>query len=325
MPEEEIKEKASRSALARAILPLAIIAVAVAVWFIWFRGDKGPQFSGERAMVHVENIVGFGPRPAGSEALEESRQYIEEQLAAAGWEVQRQSFTKTTKLKGKVQFTNLRARLKGSVGDWEKGGGMVLVASHYDTKWFEKFEFVGANDGGSSTGVLIELAYFLAAHHPSIAAKVEFVFFDGEEAFGENITDTDGLYGSHYYSRSLWRPKKKTDRPSYGILLDMIGDKDLVITPPRNSGEGLVPISVEVAKELGYGDHLTPGKTDIIDDHVPLNTEAYVPTIDLIDFTYERAWHKKYDRLDQLSAESLEIAGRITVGMLKKLLGEGED
>ena len=200
---------------------------------------------------------------------------------------------------------------------------MVLLASHYDTKWYEEFEFVGANDGGSSTGVLIELAYFLAEHHPGMAAKVELVFFDVEEAFGENITATDGLYGSHYYSRVLWRPKKNdADRPSYGILLDMVGDKDLLITPPPNSGEGMVQRTVDVAKKLNLGDYVAPGTTMIIDDHVPLNTEAYVPTVNLIDFTYERAWHTKFDTLDQISAKSLEIAGKLTIGLLKDLLGE---
>jgi len=289
-------------------------------------GGKKPakryNFSGERAMRHVEAVVGFGPRPAGSEALERTRQYLETELAALGWAVERQAFTKTTKLKGKVDFVNLRARIvtPGSEIDWNRGGGMVVVASHYDTKWFEDIEFVGANDAGSSTGALVELARVLGADHPDIARKVELVFFDGEEAFGENITATDGLYGSHYYARALWRPLPAEEKPSHGIVLDMIGDKDLLITPPPNSGAGLVELAVASADDLGYSEFLEPGRTAIIDDHVPLNTEARFPAVDLIDFTYP-AWHRKFDTLDRLSAESLEITGQITIEMLVRLLG----
>lgn len=278
-------------------------------------------FSGERAMRHVEALVAFGPRPAGSEALEKSRQYIEAELASLGWTVTRQAFTKTTQLKGKVEFVNLRARYNpdGAEIDWDKGGGMVIVASHYDTKWFEDFEFVGANDGGSSSGALIELARTLGSDLSYVAEKVELVFFDGEEAFGENITATDGLYGSHYYARALWRPVAAADKPSHGIVLDMVGDKDLVLTPPTNSGPGLVDLAIEAAELLGYGDHMERGRSAIIDDHVPLNTEARIPSVDLIDFTYA-PWHQKFDTLDRLSPESLEITGHITVVMLLRLL-----
>ncbi|MGI9240949.1 MAG: M28 family peptidase [Verrucomicrobiales bacterium] len=307
------------------LFALALLALASIV-FPGCGGKKSANkhgFSGERAMRHVEAVVGFGPRPAGSEALETTRQYIESELASLGWAVSRQPFTKTTQLMGKVGFVNLRARLEtpGTEIDWNKGGGMIVVASHYDTKWFEDIEFVGANDAGSSTGALIELARVLGEQHPDIARRVELVFFDGEEAFGENITPTDGLYGSHYYARRLWRPLPAADKPSHGILLDMIGDKDLLLTPPPNSGAGLVELAIESAKHLGYGDYIEPGRTAIIDDHVPLNTEARFPSVDLIDFTYP-AWHKKFDTLDRISAESLEITGEITIEMLRRLLEE---
>ncbi len=281
------------------------------------------EFSGERALRHVEALVGFGPRPAGSEALDRSRDYIEKELAALGWSVEHQEFTKTTELKGKVKFVNLRARYTGEGAaaiDWDEGGGMVVVASHYDTKWFEDIEFVGANDGGSSTGALIELAKVLGEHHPDIARKIELVFFDGEEAFGKSITATDGLYGSHYYARALWRPKPAANKPGHGIVLDMVGDKDLVVTPPPNSGERMVQLAIDCATDLGYADHFEPYHTAITDDHVPLNTEARFPSTDLIDFSYQEFWHTKYDTLDRISAESLEIAGQVTLEMLKRLL-----
>ena len=205
------------------LLAITILAGLVIFWLNQDAATPKNEFSGARAMRHVEAIVAFGPRPAGSEALEKSRQYIAGELAKLGWTVERQPFTKPTKLRGNVDFVNLRARYApGAEGiDWNMGGGMVVVASHYDTKWYEDIEFVGANDGGSSTGALIELAGVLANHYPDIAKKTELVFFDGEEAFGENITATDGLYGSHYYSRALWRLAKPEHRPAYGIVLDM--------------------------------------------------------------------------------------------------------
>ena len=306
---------------------LALVAATILVGLIafWVK-DRPPQtangFSGARAMQHVEALVGFGPRPAGSQALEESRQYIERELATSGWTVERQAFTKTTALKGKVQFVNLRARYSPGATDiaWDDGGGMVVVASHYDTKWYADFEFLGANDSGSSTGALIEMARVLAQDDPDMATKIELVFFDGEEAFGENITDIDGLYGSHYYARALWRPKPAGQKPSLGILLDMIGDRDLVVTPPTNSDPELVRLTLDVAEELGYGAHFEPGTIAITDDHVPLMLEARFPAIDLIDFEYGGAWHTRHDTLDRLSPESLEIVGQVTVEMLRRLL-----
>ena len=286
-------------------------------------GGGRSGFSGERAMRHVEALVGFGPRPAGSEALAESAEYIEGELIEVGWIVQRQEFTKPTKLRGRVKFVNLRARYVGSGSAnivWSEGGGMVVVGSHYDTKWFEEFEFLGANDSGSSTGALIELARVLGEDHPELARKTELVFFDGEEAFGENITATDGLYGSHYYARALWRPLPEHKKPAYGIVLDMIGDRDLLITPPTNSGAGLVQLAVDCARDLGYAEYIEPSSGAITDDHVPLNTEARFPSTDLIDFSYEGIWHTKHDTLERISPDSLKIAGDITVEMLKRLL-----
>src|SRR5947199_7161356 len=147
------------------------------------------EFSGEKAFAHVQRLVDFGPRPSGSEAIEKSRRYIEDQLRRSGWQVTRQVFTDDTP-QGKVQFANLIAQFPGQ----ENAAPLFLLCSHYDTKTFDAIKFVGANDGGSSTGLLLELARVLG-QHPNLAAKVELVFFDGEEAY-ENLSETDGLYGS---------------------------------------------------------------------------------------------------------------------------------
>src|SRR4029077_8849427 len=112
------------------------------------------EFSGEKALAHVQRLVDLGPHPAGSAAIEKARDYIEEQLRHSGWQVTRQAFTDDTP-RGKIHFVNLIARF---TGDANAASPSLLVCSHYDTKLFDTIRFVGANDGGSSTGLLLELA-----------------------------------------------------------------------------------------------------------------------------------------------------------------------
>src|SRR5207237_2297843 len=142
------------------------------------------EFSGEKALTHVQNLVGLGPRPAGSEAIEKARVYIAEQLQSWGWTVVDREFTDKTP-QGQVRFVDLVAHFGATAGS------RFLLCSHYDTKIFDNFRFVGANDGGSSTGLLLEMARVLG-QQPRLAEKVELVFFDGEEAF-ENFSETDGI------------------------------------------------------------------------------------------------------------------------------------
>src|SRR5215211_3047696 len=134
------------------------------------------EFSGENALKHVQALVDFGPRPPASPALEHAREYITEQLKASGWEVRRQEFTDQTP-RGELRFVNLIATFAGA-----KKPALFLLCSHYDTKIFDDAHFVGANDGGSSSGLLLEMARVLAKE-PTLAGKVQLVFFDGEEAY----------------------------------------------------------------------------------------------------------------------------------------------
>ena len=127
------------------------------------------EFSGEKVLAHVQRLVDFGPRPPGSEALEKSRDYIEGQLHLSTWQVSRQSFTDETP-RGKVRFVNLIARFAAH----GNGAASFLLCAHYDTKTFDTIRFVGANDGGSGTGLLLEVGRVLA-QHPDLAAKIELV------------------------------------------------------------------------------------------------------------------------------------------------------
>ena len=262
------------------------------------------NFSGEKAFAHVQHLVDLGPRPAGAEALEKSRLYIIEQLRSSGWTVTHSEFSDQTP-RGKMTFVNLIARF----GTSEKNEpAQFLLCSHYDTKTFETIRFVGANDGGSSTGLLIEMARVLAMS-PALAAKIELLFFDGEEAF-ENFTATDGLYGSRHFAEEL-RDSGKAKSVRGGILFDMIGDKSLDVTLPPDSPADLARNIFAAADALGQRAHFTYLDGGMTDDHTPLN-QIGIPVIDLIDFDFP-PWHTAEDTLDKISVESLEIVGRVAL------------
>ena len=262
------------------------------------------EFSGEKALEHVQRLVDFGPRPPGSAALEKSREYIEKQLTSLGWQVTRQTFTDNTP-RGQVTFSNLIAQF--SSRDKKKTPVPVfLLCSHYDTKWFETVRFVGANDGGSSTGLLLELGRLLS-RHPDMAMKIQLVFFDGEEAY-ENFSETDGLYGSRYFARKLVEAKMSKQFRG-GLLFDMVGDRSLDITLSPDSPAAMARDIFAVAESLKVRSHFTYFHSPIMDDHTPLNGIG-IPTLDLIDFNFP-AWHTGEDTMDKVSAESLRIVGRV--------------
>jgi glutaminyl-peptide cyclotransferase len=259
------------------------------------------EFSGEKALAHVQRLVDLGPRPPGSEAIERARQYIEGQLQTCRWRVSRQQFAADTP-RGAVQFVNLVAQF-GSVAP------SFLLCSHYDTKTFENARFVGANDGGSSTGLLLELGQVLAAHR-ELAGKVELVFFDGEEAY-DQFSAHDGLYGSRHFANELVA-RGKAQQFRGGILFDMVGDRSLDVTLPVDSPAIIARDLFASAEALGlrkYFGYLASG--GMTDDHTPLNAIG-IPTVDVIDFDYPW-WHRPDDTIDKVSAESLQIIGSVAL------------
>ena len=265
------------------------------------------DFSGEKALAHVQAMVDFGPRPPATEAIEKTRAYLIKQLEAAGWKVEQQNFSDDTP-RGKVQFVNLIATF-GS-----QPAPSFLVCSHYDTKTFDNARFVGANDGGSSTGILVELARVLA-ERPELAKKIELVFFDGEEAYVA-FTDSDGLYGSRYFAKQLVA-QDKAKQFRGGVLFDMVGDKSLTITLPPDSPAELARDIFASSDALDLRKHFTYFESDITDDHTPLNAIG-IPVIDLIDFDYP-PWHTPDDTIDKLSAESLRVTGAVACYFLSEL------
>jgi len=263
------------------------------------------EFSGDKALAHVQRLVDFGPRPAGSTAIEKSRDYIENQLHRSGWQVTRQAFSDDTP-RGKMRFVNLIAEFPGQ-GD---ASSSFLLCSHYDTKMFDTIRFVGANDGGSSTGLLLELARVIG-QHPDLASKIELVFFDGEEAY-EQFSQKDGLYGSRYFARHL----KAARQFRGGLLFDMVGDRSLGITLPSDSPAEMARDIFAAAEALKLRNYFSYFDRELIDDHVPLN-EIGIPTLDVIDFDYP-PWHTAGDTLDKISAESLQIVGSVAIYYLSE-------
>lgn len=269
---------------------------------------------GKRALEHTSAILAFGPRPPASETLGQVREYLAHTLNQAGWTVRVEEFDRTTPA-GRLPFANLRARFGGKEA-WNRPVDLLL-GCHIDSKRIDGIEFLGADDAASAAGAILEIAAELATD-PDQARRIELVFFDGEEAFAEHITATDGLFGSRQYARQLrtWNPP-----PRFGIILDMIGHRNLKIRIPSDTPRELREQLFEAARVEGAGDHYGVAPGPIIDDHTPLN-QAGVPTVNIIgDFNRGGWWHTERDNARLLAEESLDISIRVTLRLIEQLLG----
>ncbi len=249
-------------------------------------------FDGGKAYEHLRQIVNFGPRPA-------TRGYITAQLKALGITVTPQAFDAQTPI-GRIPMVNLIGTIPGARKE------RVVLAGHYDTKLFREFRFVGANDGGSSAAVLLEMARVLKARRNTFT--VELLFLDGEEATLRDWGGTDHTYGSQYYADN----GKKTGTLSSLralVLVDMVGDRSLRIMRESASTKWLTDVIWATARRLGYSSTFADEATRIEDDHIPF-LSAGVQAVDIIDLDYP-AWHTAGDTLDETSARSLEIVGNV--------------
>jgi len=274
------------------------------------RPAEGPEFNGGRAFEDLKRLVAFGPRPPGSKALVESRQWIIRQLKQAGAQVEEDRFVAGTPL-GNVPMTNLIARFPGTRPQ------VVMVAGHYDTKRAEGFAFVGANDGGSSGAFLLELARVLGRRKNALTYWL--VFFDGEEAL-QQWSQADSLYGSRHLAEEL-ASRGELSRIQAMILVDMIGDAKLSIHRESNSTPWLRDLVFNCAKRLGYGKYFLESPTAVDDDHIPF-VNAGVSALDLIDFDYgpnNSYWHTAKDTVEHCSPLSLTIVGRVVTAALEEL------
>jgi len=278
---------------------------------------KGPAvaFDSARAWRDLEKQVGFGPRPAGSAALDATRAWLEDELRKAGLEPRREPFRAPTP-RGEVDFANIYADLPAQGGD--SAAPLVILVSHFDTKRMD-FPFVGANDAGSSTATLLELARGLAAAGPR-AVTLRFLFVDGEEAVRPQWIDPDNRYGSKHHAAQL-KVRNERERTKAVIVLDMCGDRDLRFHRDPYSTAWLAELVFAAARREGLAAHVDGPRDAIADDHLSF-LEVGIPALDLIDFSYgpdNSWWHTHEDTLDKCSEESLARSARIVLAALPDL------
>jgi Zn-dependent M28 family amino/carboxypeptidase len=281
-----------------------------ALLILWGSLALASDFSGASALKFTSKAVSFGPRPAGSDANRRLQSYVLSQLKMRHCEILEDSFTAQTPA-GSVPMKNIIARFPGT------SGRAIAVTGHYDTKSIPGRYFVGANDGGSSAGLLLEMARVLDGR--SRKDDVYLVWFDGEEAFA-SWSQTDGLYGSRHLA-AKWEADGTAGRLKALINVDMIGDRDLGILQEANSSVALRRLVWQLAKDLGYERHFLQHSGGVWDDHMPFQ-QIGVDALNLIDFDYgpnNSYWHTEEDTMDKLSARSLQVVGTVLLEVLKRL------
>ena len=284
------------------LLALATIVAAVTLAFAFQRStpvdSRNSPFNEQRAGLDLQTLVGFGPRPAGSDSIAQARAYIVAELKKAGLEPQLDEFDARTP-RGFRHMVNIHAVRRGTKS------GVIAITGHYDTKFFDNIRFVGASDGGSSAAWLLEFAR--CTRDLKLDNTLEFIFFDGEEAVVE-WTDDDSVYGSRHDVDRRVRERKLGDLKAM-ILVDMIGDKNLNIRREAQSTQWLKDIIWGTAQSMGHAREFPNDEMEISDEHIPYLKER-VPAVDLIDFDYP-PWHTAADTLDKVSAHSLKIVGDV--------------
>ncbi|MBK9383362.1 MAG: M28 family peptidase [Planctomycetes bacterium] len=305
---------------------LALLAVASAVlgggaWYLL--SGSGPDFPGEAALEHVRAVVACGERQPESAGSRCAREKILSALRAGGVEAEEKSYKMRTPMPDpqtgaprEITFTNVVARVKG------KSDATIAWGTHYDTPAITGQTIVGANDGASGIGVLIELAKRLQGSSPAMTHV--FLFLDGEEKLGDlpwnhQIGDltANACFGSRAQAQEWARENRL---PRAFVLLDMIGDADLqILWETQYATVSLKNPFERAAREQGLDGYFFKYQMAVNDDHAPF-AHYDVPTIDLIDFRYgpphpERGggayWHSADDTMDKLSAKSLAIVGAV--------------
>jgi glutaminyl-peptide cyclotransferase len=267
---------------------------------------EAKAFNGVQAMNEVQAFVELGSKRTGTAETERAARWIQTRLVSLGLTARIDSFTNDTPL-GPLVIRNVLATLPGATPE------LFVVGAHYDTKTGIE-NFVGANDSGSGVGILLELARVLNARPEDRRPTVLLAFFDGEECQVE-YGPKDGLHGSRRLAAQLRADALKTPIRAV-VIADMVGDRDLTLTLPRNSSPELMQAIFAAAEAQGVRSRVHLAETGMLDDHEPF-LEAGFPAIDLIDFRYGSEpdlndyWHTAQDTLDKLSADSLELTGRL--------------
>jgi glutaminyl-peptide cyclotransferase len=262
-------------------------------------------FDGNKAYAHVSRQVAFGPRPSGSPAIAQLQDYLTTELKSYGCNVEADTFTADTPA-GRLPMKNFLVKIPG------ENSGIILLGTHYDTKRLENF--VGADDAGSSTAVMLELARVLCRRRGHYAVWI--AFFDGEEAVNKQWVDPDNCYGSRQMAAQL---SMSGDLPRVRafLLADIVGSKVLRFRRETNSNKALADLMWSTAAKLGYQDIFVNESSPIEDDHQSF-VKRGVPSVDVIDLEIPY-WHTSQDTLDKISGKSLAVTGHVFLESIKRL------
>jgi glutaminyl-peptide cyclotransferase len=270
-----------------------------------------PEFSASRAMEFVKEIVAFGPRPLGSKSHEKVENYIVSHLKAV--EVEHDRFEISTS-EGKFPVHNIIAKFPGT------RDGIIVIASHYDTNWpLRNSAYVGANDGGSSSALLLEIAHQLRGKKLD-GYSVWLLWDDAEESMKLPWADAEALYGVRHLAQK-WQDDGTIKRIKAFLLEDMVGDADLNIDRAMEGTGWLEDLILQAAVNVGYQSHFFAREVSVEDDYRPF-LDRDVPSADLIDFNYgynNVFWHTTQDTVDKLSPKSLGIVGTVTLETIRLL------
>lgn len=273
--------------------------------------EKTGGFDGNRAFAQVAKQVSFGPRPSGSAAIAKMQDYFLAELKSYGCTTEVDAFNADTPA-GRVPMKNILVKIPG-----EKPG-VILLGTHYDTKRLENF--VGADDGGSSTGVMLELARLLCSQRGRYAVWI--AFFDGEEAVRQEWQDPDNCYGSREMAARLAISGDISKIKAF-LLADIVGTHTPHFKRVDNSTPWLQDLVWDVARKLGYGNIFLDESTTMEDDHKSF-LKRNVPSVDVIDPEFGPGgdifyWHTPEDTLDKISPKTLAIVGHVFLESVKRL------
>ena len=269
-----------------------------------------PAFDSDFAFKILTQLTEFGDRPAGSENNFKQAEFIAKTASEYGAKVVKQEFMELTP-EGKKKMINVVAEIKG------RKPGFIVAGCHFDTKKFSSpSDFSGANDGASGAAVLLGCIKAFKESGRAPLYSIRFVFFDGEECL-YSYSANDGLHGSRHYVKTLEQSGELKDCKA-AVIVDMVGDKDLVMTLSGNTAPNMAEKLFRAARSCGMEKHVSWYSDSIHDDHVPF-LEKGVPAIDLIDFDFgpgNSYWHSPGDNISNVSAESLGITGAVLLSFI---------
>lgn len=286
------------------------------------KNDSLPQFSGENAYAFTKAQVDFGPRNPGSPGHSRTLAYLQNELNKFADEVELQSFTYPG-YNEQLHLTNIVAKF--NPGNKKR----ILICAHWDTRprsehskdsTKRNLPILGANDGASGCGIILELARVL--HRNRVAIGIDLVLFDGEDYGKENDLDNYCL-GSKYYSVNI----PGGIYPRFAILLDMVGDKDAIFMKEAGSvqyASDIVDLIWNIAAQVNASAFVPRRGEGIYDDHIPLN-QAGIKTVDIIDEELVGAdtpterrnyWHSDKDTMENIGKDTLQQVGDVLIYLI---------